>query len=124
MPHFHIISTVKAPKRLKDIAVWSGFGYQAKEKLVTSGEAAWYVAKYASKQSEETPRGFRRVRASQNWTKLPVKDGSSLIVRAKGEVLADYLWRVSELTNVPYNDILVAWVSTSDALDYYSTMDD
>lgn len=124
MPHFHIISTIKAPKRLKDIAVWSGFGYEAKQKVVDSAGAAWYVAKYASKQSEETPRGFRRVRASQGWTKLPVKDGASLIVRAKGERLADYLTRVSDLTCIPYSEILVAWVSTEQALDFYRSMDD
>lgn len=124
MPHFHIISLIKSPKRLKDVAVWSGFGYQAKEVKVNSAKAAAYVAKYASKQSEETPRGFRRVRVSQGWTKLPQKDGSSLIIRQPGERLPDYLTRVSELTCIPYDEVLVSWVSTPSAIDFYNNMDE
>lgn len=119
MPHFHIISLIKSPKRLKDIAVWSGFGYQAYEKRVTSDKAAWYVAKYASKQSPTCPRGFRRVRASTGWTKLPEKDGATLIVQAKSESLQSYLERVATETNVPLDDVLQTWLKKETAFDYW-----
>lgn len=109
MPHFHIISLIKSPKRLKDIAVWSGFGYEAKEKKVTSAKAAWYVAKYASKQSPSCPRGFRRVRSSAGWAKLPERPGE-LIVRAADEPLQDYLMRVSDVTKAPLDLLIDLWL--------------
>lgn len=119
MPHFHIISLIKSPKRLKDLAVWSGFGHQAKEKPVTSDKAAWYVAKYASKQSASCPRGFRRVRSSVGWTKLPAKDGAALIVQAKAETLQAYLCRVADETQIPLDDVLSAWLKKETAYDYW-----
>lgn len=119
MPHFHIISLIKSPKRLKDIAVWAGFGYQAYEKKVTSDKAAWYVAKYASKQSPSCPRGFRRVRASRGWTALPKKDGASLIVRAADESLQRYLERVASETGVPLDDVLQTWLHKETPFDYW-----
>lgn len=119
MPHFHIISLIKAPKRLKDIAVWSGFGYQAWEKRVTSDKAAWYVAKYASKQSPSCPRGFRRVRASRGWTKLPAKDEKSLIVKAKSEDMRHYLQRVSEETGVDLDTVVQTWLRKETPFEYW-----
>lgn len=124
MPHFHIISSIKSPKRLKDIAVWSGFGHQAKEKKVTSDKAAWYVAKYASKQSPSCPRGFRRVRASVGWTKLPEKDGASLIVQASKESLQDYLTRVASETSIPLDEIVKTWLHKETAFDYWERSND
>lgn len=125
MPHFHIISLKKEPKRLKDLAVWAGFGYQAKSERITGGKAAAYVAKYASKQSPLTPRGFRRVRASRGWAKLPAKDGEPLIVRAGKESLQDYLERVASETNIPLEDVVSAWLSKETAYDYWErTTDD
>lgn len=119
MPHFHVISLKKSPKRIKDLAVWSGFGYQAYEKKVTSGKAAAYVAKYASKQAAETPRGFRRVRASQGWTKLPQKDGPGIIVQAAKETLQAYLERVASETNIPLDDVVQTWLAKETAYDYW-----
>jgi hypothetical protein len=119
MPHFHIISLKKEPKRLKDMAVWSGFGYQAKSERITGGKAASYVAKYASKQSPLTPRGFRRVRASQGWTKLPEHTGTGLIVRAKAESLQDYLERVASETCIPLDTVVSTWLSKETAYDYW-----
>lgn len=119
MPHFHIISLTKEPKRLKDMAVWSGFGYQAKSEKITGAKAAAYVAKYASKQSPLTPKGFRRVRASQGWTKLPPKDSDPLIVRANAESLQDYLERVASETSIPLDDVVSAWLSKETAYDYW-----
>lgn len=119
MPHFHIISLIKSPKRLKDIAVWSGFGHQAKEVKVHTDKAAWYVAKYASKQSPSCPRGFRRVRASTGWTKLPEKEGAKLIVQAGKESLQDYLTRVASETAVPLDQIVQTWLHKETAYDYW-----
>lgn len=124
MPHFHIISLIKCPKRLKDVAVWSGFGYQASEKRVTGDKAAWYVAKYASKQSPSCPAGFRRVRASVGWTKLPEKDGASLIVQAGKESLQDYLLRVSAETKLPFDQIVDTWLHKETAFDYWERAQD
>jgi hypothetical protein len=109
IPHFHIISMSKAPKRLKDIAMYAGFGHQAKEKRVDGPGAASYVAKYASKQNEDTPKGFRRVRASRSWSKLPEGEFDGFIVKAYTETLASYLLRVNELTGISLEDLLQRW---------------
>jgi len=119
MPHFHIISLSKAPKRLKDMAVWSGFGYEAKAEKINSGKAAAYVSKYASKQSPATPRGFRRVRSSQGWTRLPERDDNELIVQAAKESLQSYLERVADATNISLSDVVDTWLAKETAFDYY-----
>lgn len=109
MPHFHIISMRKSPKRLKDLAMECGFGYQATESKVNSGKAANYCAKYASKQSPKTPKGFRRVRASQDWTKLPDKKMDGLIVRARDEKISDYIVRVADITGCTPDMLYDQW---------------
>jgi len=109
MPHFHVISMSKAPCRIKDLAMECGFGHQAKESMVTSGQAANYCAKYASKTNPATPKGFRRVRASQDWTKLPSFDGDPLLVKSRNELLSDFLLRVHWITGVPIDDLLYVW---------------
>lgn len=119
MPHFHILSLSKCPLRLKDVAVWSGFGYQAKEVKVNSAKAAAYVTKYASKQSPKTPCGFRRVRASRGWTKLPTRPDVHLIVQAKQESLQDYLERVASETSTPLDSVLDTWLKKETAYDYW-----
>lgn len=86
-----------------------GFGYQATQKLINSAKAANYCAKYASKTNPDTPKGFRRVRASRDWTKLPDFEGDSLLVRAKTELLSDYLLRVHYVSGVPIDDLLYVW---------------
>lgn len=72
--HAHVLVTT----HLNDVRWWkgaafaSGFGYMASvETLVTPIIAARYVAKYLhkGKGAEEWPKGFRRVRTSQNWPK-------------------------------------------------------
>lgn len=109
MPHFHILSSHKSPKRLKDLAMQAGFGYQAKEVRLNSLQAAAYVAKYASKQSDRTPKKFRRVRASRDWAKLPEYEGEPLLVKAKDETLFAYLWRVHEETGVELDTLNDRW---------------
>lgn len=137
MPHFHIISSVsiqdlardaarrqkrtrrKARKnpRIKDWAVARQMGFQADEQPVEGPQAGQYVAKYASKQSPETPKGFRRVRTSQGWDKLPDFDGQSLIVKAYNEHLLSYLWRVSDETGVSVDTLHERWTDAQQNLD-------
>jgi len=109
MPHFHVITLTPAPYRIKDLAHDCGFGYQATESVVTSCQAANYCAKYASKTNPATPKGFRRVRASLDWAKLPDMEGDALMVRAKSELLSDYLLRVHWITGVDIDDLLYVW---------------
>lgn len=120
MPHFHIISLTKCPKRIKDVAVWNGFGYQAKEERINSGKAAAYVTKYASKQSPKTPPGFRRVRTSAHWEKLPVRENSTIFVQATKESLQDYLTRVASETAIPLDEIVQTWLNKETAYDYWA----
>ena len=109
IPHFHIISMAKAPRRIKDLAMYAGFGYQAKEKRVDGPGAAGYVAKYASKQHADTPRGFRRVRASRSWSKLPEGEYDGFIVKAYTETVSSYLMRVHEVTGIEMEILLQRW---------------
>lgn len=109
MPHFHILSSHKSPRRLKDMAMYAGFGYEAKEKAVDGPKAMSYVAKYASKQHESMPKKFRRVRASRDWAKLPPFKGDPLYVKAKDETLAAFLLRVNEATGVDIDTLLDRW---------------
>jgi hypothetical protein len=113
MPHFHIVGHTKSPIRLKDLAAHNGFGYQAKEILIESKQAGLYVAKYASKGDKSIPRGFRRVRASQDWEKLPYKPKETYIVQAKDEGLTHYLIRVSEATDTPLDSVVDAYQAVS-----------
>lgn len=123
MPHFHVISLTKSPKRIKDVAVWNGFGHEACEDRITSGKAASYVSKYASKQSPVTPKSFRRVRASRGWAKLPERDATVIYVQAQKESLQDYLARVASETSVPLDDVVNTWLSKETAFDYWERVD-
>lgn len=96
IPHFHIISLVKAPARLKDLAVHAGFGYQAMEVKINGGMAVSYVAKYASKADLDVPKHFRRVRISRDWPRLPAPEYPFKVYPiAKREALSAYLRRMS-----------------------------
>jgi hypothetical protein len=99
----------KAPCRIKDLAMECGFGHQAKAGLINSQKAANYCAKYASKTNPATPKNFRRVRASQDWAKLPPFDGDPFLVKARSELLSDFLLRVHWITGVPMDDLLYVW---------------
>jgi hypothetical protein len=98
MPHFHILSSAASPIRFKDLAVASGFGFQAKEIEISTEGAAAYVAKYASKQGWDTPKKFRRVRASKGWPRPPEVDKDPYLVKFKRETVTGYLLRVSQST--------------------------
>lgn len=111
MPHFHVISCTPCPKRIKDLAVVCGFGYQAKEERVTSDKASFYVAKYATKQSPYTPRGFRRVRTSQDWAKLPDGQWPELVLWERDQSLLDYLLLVEWLSGRDVETLYAVWSS-------------
>jgi len=109
MPHFHIISMVPAPVRIKDLAVRAGFGYMADEQRVSDKKAASYVAKYTSKGFEDAPAKFRRVRTSRNWAKLPEFKGDPLLVKGKVESVTAYLLRVEVHTSVTIDELWERW---------------
>jgi len=108
--HFHIISFAPSETRIKDRAAHAGFGYMATEQLIEGWEAARYVSKYTSKQGKEMPRGFRRVRLSQRWPKLPDAIYEiPLLPMRRLEGLADYLGRVSHMSEVDELSLLARW---------------
>lgn len=128
MPHFHILTTVKPPVityksvdrktgeirkrksgRIKDFAVRMGFGYQADLKEVNDKRAASYVAKYASKGDPSMPKGFRRVRPSQDWAHLPDYEGGTLYVPNPKETLTGFLVRVANATGESVDDLWERW---------------
>lgn len=109
MPHFHIITNVEAPYRIKDFAVHNGFGHQAKQDEINSVKAAYYVTKYVSKGDPSMPKSFRRVRTSQKWAKLPPFIGDKLYVKSKKESITDFLIRVSEATDTDIDDLWEQW---------------
>lgn len=103
MPHFHVL-TDQYPftARVKDLAVSCGFGYEAEKEAVSERKAAYYVSKYVSKGDPAIPKGFRRVRTSQDFPKLPeTPPPAPVIVRARNESEFDYLVRCSIELHVP-----------------------
>jgi len=110
IPHFHVISLQKAPTRLKDMAVAAGFGFQAKEVAINGRMAASYVSKYTSKQGRQMPKGFRRVRISQAWPRLPEPLYPYRVFPMKpGETLTGYINRVSMSSHVLPSKLIATW---------------
>lgn len=109
MPHFHVISSVKSPYRFKDFAHDHNFGHQAKEARINGPKAAAYCAKYASKISPNTPKGFRRVRASRDWAKLPDQDYTPLLVKSRGETVMSFILRVSDNVGIDPSILYERW---------------
>lgn len=114
MPHFHVICNVKPWKRVKDIAWYAGFGYQAKAVVVNGPKAASYVAKYATKQNPATPKGFRRVRTSRDIKPLPAFESDGLIVPHKTETNVAYVLRVSSITGIDPGELYDTWLDGQD----------
>jgi hypothetical protein len=114
MPHFHVITNVKPWKRVKDIAMYAGFGYQATADEVNGPKAASYVAKYATKQNPATPKGFRRVRTSQDIKPLPEYQGDGLIVPEASEQTWEYILRVSNITGIDADELYETWNDSRD----------
>lgn len=111
IPHFHVIALHQAPKRLKDMAVHAGFGYQATEREINSRQAVSYVTKYASKQGANMPKNFRRVRISQSWPSLPSPSYEYKVYPlARGETLSAYLRRLSPALGLPLDVLREHWL--------------
>lgn len=133
MPHFHILSSEKSWKRFKDFAVSHGFGYQADQQEITGDGAASYVAKYASKQGNSAPKGFRRVRCSRSWPKPPKPPMQAYLVRSNSETLYGFLDRVAYTTHQDigrlYEDYTLIMAQSVDTVQWslynkISTLDD
>jgi hypothetical protein len=127
MPHFHIVSNEHPPSKrgkagqwtergMHDWALKRGFGFQVWCERIDGPQAAHYVSKYASKGDPTMPKGFRRVRASQGWTKDPVDPLRKLIVPAKGETLIDYLLRVHSSTGLDMETLYEHWHTANEQL--------
>lgn len=131
IPHFHIISSRPLPipkgkkgqytkRAVHDYAHGLGFGHQADMQSVNNKLAAHYVTKYATKQSDETPKGFRRVRASRSWAKLPKDPDKILIVKLKGETIPEFIARASDITGRSeaelYADMITLWAQNHEGL--------
>lgn len=112
MPHFHILMNCEPPAKrnkrgeitehaLHDFAVSKGWGFEAYLEPVTDDQAGWYVAKYMSKQSPDTPKGFRRVRVSRGWARLKRTAHAPLIVPSRGEDITDFILRLADCTGQP-----------------------
>lgn len=73
--HIHALVLCQLGKRWwKDNARACGLGYMAEDKPVYSAHGAgFYVGKYLTKQLKDScwAKGFRRIRTSQNFPKLP-----------------------------------------------------
>lgn len=72
--HVHALWTAEVSQKwVKDNARKRGLGHQCKVvKVEDAFKAANYVSKYVGKDiGEDVPRGFRRVRTSQNWIDIP-----------------------------------------------------
>lgn len=109
MPHFHLLCFEEPPKRLKDIAVHCGFGYQAYVEPVVDKKAARYVSKYLTKQSPVTPAKFRRVRTSRDWPPLPPYEKSPYIVKSRLEHWLEFFIRAEQATGVDLQLLLDRW---------------
>jgi len=114
IPHLHIIALVKAPERIKDMAVHAGFGHQAKEIEINERMAVNYVTKYASKQGAGMPKNFRRVRISRDWPSLPAPVYPLKVYPIdRGEALSAYLRRMSTALGLSLDVLRDTWLDRS-----------
>jgi len=98
--HLHVLcNNLETPHWWHDAAYKSGLGYQADVRQVDEpGKGAFYVAKYIDKHLAFGlwPKGFRRVRTSQDWPRVDLEPESD----ADWEVFQDWgkaMWRVHML---------------------------
>jgi hypothetical protein len=115
--HIHALTDAGLPTRFwKDNGAQCGLGFMNEEAPARdAARAAFYAAKYLSKQlqGETWPKGFRRVRTSQNWPTLPKLAPPAgwefrvLLTDADAEGMLDHLER---LFYTPiFVDHAVAW---------------
>ena len=82
----------------------------ATEDLIEGWRAAYYVSKYTSKQGREMPKGFRRVRLSQHWPKLPsALYEIPLLPMRNREGLGAYIERIANETHLAECDLFARW---------------
>lgn len=112
--HLHMIATGALSLRWwKDNAFYCGLGYIAHVRDVEhGGAAARYVSKYVGKDfiGVQWPKGYRRVRASQNWPRL---EQIGLPEQWDYEVFRDWgalNWEAHYLEDLGY---LVKWSETA-----------
>lgn len=108
--HVHVISLQECPERINDFAHHAGFGFKAQESVVEGRQAARYVSKYTSKQGAAMPKGFRRVRVSRRWPKLP-EQVYEIPVYPPGrkEEFTHYLNRIATITGESIPDLMARW---------------
>lgn len=108
--HFHVISLEDCPGRINDVAHHAGFGYKATDTEIDGPGAAQYVSKYTSKQGENMPKGFRRVRLSRGWPDLPEPAYDvAILVPGRREPLSEYFLRVAVATDISPMDAEARW---------------
>lgn len=99
--HCHVLATNEQSKKWwKDNAYKSGLGYQVKVKpVIDPGQGAFYVCKYIGKDfvSVTWPKGFRRVRVSQDWPRLELPEGESPFDYEVYKNFGDCMWNVALL---------------------------
>lgn len=120
--HVHAIESAGVGRTwLKRAARESGLGYMDDETLLKSPRgAAHYTSKYLGKSLEccDWPKGFRRVRASRNWPKLPeqpLPEGWNFTPLEKSIPLQSEIdryeidgWRVEVLNHVSAWDFIIS----------------
>jgi len=101
--HAHVLANNALSKRWwKDNAYQSGLGYMVDVgSVLDPASGALYVVKYIGKQLElkDWPKGFRRVRASQDWPRLKLSEGSPLMDYEVYSRFGDAMWNVHLLTD-------------------------
>jgi hypothetical protein len=127
MPHFHILTWEPPPivpnknnrvtkHMLHDWAFNRGWGFQIELEEVTPGQAASYVAKYATKQSKFTPKHFRRVRCSKDWPAIDRDKLQAWYVPIRNETGVDFVLRVSEATGIEPDDLYPKYIEVQNEL--------
>ncbi len=114
MPHFHILAAGLPDKeKLQEMVVSSGFGYQVDlQRIKPNAGAAWYVSKYSTKSSDAQfmPRGFRRVRYSEDWPNMLFRadllEGAS-IIREPRESYAHWIVRAVQAFGVDPQSVML-----------------
>lgn len=121
MPHFHIILSELPPvpvssktgritkRALHDWSNSLGWGFMSDLQELKDGEAFAYVAKYVSKGTPECPKGFRRVRTSQDMRRIASDNEKEYIFPERDERLTEYLLRVEAATGQEVDELYERW---------------
>lgn len=126
MPHFHILCDVRLSSKkgdaaeeraLKAHALKCGFGYQCDVKSVDGNGVLYYVAKYVSKADTNMPKGFRRVRTSQDWPPLPEFEASGTLLQwSMHETFEQWTNYLSQATGLHRLELQGDFMATVDEL--------